>query len=274
MVINELLKGKDVAWITPTSSHPNAIRGSPFGFRLVPSDQWSAKALAQFVVKKLKPARIGVIQNISSPYTDFITTAFLKGLASFPNSVFVEKVLKDTMNFDTQIKSFKEKGITHLVMLTHQSDFNRFLPQAEALGFFPTYVGGDGWNSNKFIVDNTIPKLAHPEKFIGYRTSYGNEHAASRFGTQFKKALLKANGKEPTAWSGIGFDAAWLLISAMDKAKNPRNGAEIASQLEQLRNFHTVTEPAFRFESDHGPVNKTYVYQISKTGAVLKEVLR
>ncbi len=274
MVINELLRGKDIAWITPTSSHPNAIRGSPFGFRLVPSDQWSAKALSQFVVKKLKPARIGILQNISSPYTDYISGEFLKGLNGFPRLAIVEKILKDTMNFDTQIKKFKEKGVTHLVMFTHQSDFNRFLPQAEALGFFPTYVGGDGWNSNQFIVNNTIPKLAHPEKFIAYRTSYGNEYAPSEFGERFTKAFVKANGKNPTAWSGIGFDAAWLLISAMDKAKNPHSGAEIASALERLRNFKTVTESDFRFEADHGPVNKSYVYQISKAGASLEEVLR
>jgi hypothetical protein len=51
----------------------------------------------------------------------------------------------------------------------------RFAFQARNLGFFPTYIGSDGWGDNEFIYRNLNQSVKEKTSFVGYRNSYWNE---------------------------------------------------------------------------------------------------
>ena len=77
IVITDQLNSKKIVFITPTSSNPKVTEGKPYAFRGGFSDSIVAARLSQFMLEKLKPTVIGLIHNVSTPYTDYLNNEFL-----------------------------------------------------------------------------------------------------------------------------------------------------------------------------------------------------
>ena len=113
-VLRDKLAEKKIVFITPTSSNPAVTEGYPYAFRACFSDRLVAGQLANLVIDHLKPSAVGVMHNISSPYTDFLSKQFLETfnerMAKVDSKkkvpIFEQKVLRDTMDFDSQIRFF------------------------------------------------------------------------------------------------------------------------------------------------------------------------
>lgn len=278
LVLREQFESKKIVWISPTSTNPKVTEGQKYGFRVSVSDQIVASDLARFTVNHLKPAVVGMIHNISSPYTDFQSKRFLEvfshEMAKRPSDkripLFEEQVLSTTLDYENQIKTFKEKKVSHLVIFTHPSDLLRFVLQAKNLEFRPVYIGSDGWGDNQFIFKNlaTFPK--EKAMFVGYRNSYWNETQTSSITEDFKKVYFARTKLNPTAWSASGFDAAWILMTAMSNVDDPKNSSQIRHAMESLQNLQLVTDVSFSFDLNHGPKVKAGswapIYRIDHTG--------
>lgn len=270
---DKLAEAKSV-FITPTSSNPAVTEGKPYAFRACFSDRFVAGQLANFMIDHLKPQVVGLVHNVSSPYTDFLSKQFLETfeqrMEKLPSGkrvpIHEQKILRDTMDFDSQIRFFMENKVTHVAMLTHQSDLLRFALQAANKGFFPVYVGSDGWGSNEHVHKNLVKESPQGDKFVAYRNSYWKEDAGTAMARSFRKEYAKLHPRKPTAWSAVSFDAAWILFTAMERAANPRNGEQVRQQLQKLRNLPLVTSESFTFGHDNSPRKDLYIYKLDKKG--------
>lgn len=274
-VLRDQFEGKKIVWITPTSSNPEVTYGHRFAFRTCFSDQKVASDIAQFTSKHLKPRAIGMIHNISSPYADYQNKRFLEIFKQNLRKgnevpIYEEIVLGDTLDYETQIKLFKEKKVSHVVIFTHPSDLLRFVLQARGLSFYPTYVGSDGWGDNQYVYRNLIQGGDSNTPFIGYRNSYWHEEAKSPWSEQFREQYRKLHGSVPTAWGATGFDTAWILFTAMSRAADPKNAEQVRVELEKIQNLPLVTHPHFSFDRDHSPQADPGVfvplYRIDRSG--------
>ena len=283
LVIGEKLGEKKIVFITPTSSNPDVTEGRPFAFRSCFSDKSVATQIANFVADHQKDVKaVGILHNISSPYTDYLSKQFAKAfadrMAGRPKKdqipVYVERVIKDTPDYEPQIERFMNKGVTHVIMLAHQSTLLRFVLQASNKGYFPTYFGSDGWGSNEHLYKNLVVEAPNGKKFKGYRNSYWKEDSQSPMVTSFKNTFVRMNKRNPNAWSAIAFDAAWVLFLAMDRAKDPRSGESIREQMVKIKNEHLVTADQFTFGPDNSPEKDLYIYRIDGSGINYEMVLR
>jgi branched-chain amino acid transport system substrate-binding protein len=279
-VLRDKLGAAKIVFITPTSSNPAVTEGRPFAFRACFSDRLVAARLASFTISHLKPKAVGLIHNVSSPYTDFLGQEVVAnfrlagkvGIGSVP--IYEEKVIRDTMDFSPQIRRFMENGVSHVIMPTHQNDLLRFAAQASSLGFFPVYIGSDGWGSNVNILERLVKLPVSGAKFVGYRNSYWKEDASTSMALQFQTEFKRTQHKDPSAWSAISFDAAWILFTAMEQTANPRSGEEIRVKLNAIRDLALVTSKKFAFGADNSPRKDLYIYRIDKVGVHYEATLK
>lgn len=282
LVLREQFESKKIVWISPTSTNPKVTEGQKYGFRVSISDQIVASDLARFTVNRLKPTVVGMIHNISSPYTDFQSKRFLevfqhemaKRHLSKRTPVYQEQVLSTTLDYENQIRTFKERKVSHLVIFAHPSDLLRFVLQARNMNFHPTYIGSDGWGDNQFIYKNLVTPSKEKVPFVGYRNSYWNERVETPISREFKSLYFEKNKMRPTAWGATGFDAGWILMTAMSKVADPKNSDQIRHELESLQDLPLVIQPNFSFDADHGPkINPgswVPIYKIDHTGILFE----
>jgi branched-chain amino acid transport system substrate-binding protein len=271
-VLRDKLGANKIVFITPTSSNPAVTENQPYAFRACFSDRLVASQLANLTIDHLKPKVVGLLHNVSSPYTDFLSQQFLetfkermsKQSQSIP--IFEEKVLRDTTDFSEQIRHFMDNKVTHVIMPVHQTDFLRFQLQAAGLGFFPVYVGSDGWGSNDNVLRKFVTESKTGVNFVAFRNSYWKEDANFEMANRFKGQYAMMNKKQPTAWSAISFDAAWVLFTAMSQVKDVNNGTAIRDQLHAIKSVKAVTSEHFSFGPDNSPRKDLYIYRIDKDG--------
>ncbi|MBI4371049.1 MAG: ABC transporter substrate-binding protein [Elusimicrobia bacterium] len=279
-VLRDILGPRRVVLVTPTATHPDVTEKHPYAFRACFSDRLVASRLAAFTAGSLKPARVALIHNVSSPYTDFLSRQFLTAFgrrnlrARPPVPIETVEVLRDKTDFDAEIERFKAHGVTHVVMLTHQSDLVRFVLQASRKGFHPVYVGSDGWGSNEHVFEKLVKESPSGGRFVGFRNSYMRDDVDTPMARRFREAHARLHSRSPTAWSAIAFDAAWALLTAMQNASDPRSGKAVQQALKSIKDLELVTSERFSFGPDNSPRKDLYIYRLDKQGVRYEITLR
>jgi branched-chain amino acid transport system substrate-binding protein len=221
MVLGDRLGPHKIPLVSHTASSPQVTENKPFSFRVCFSDAQVGDLMAKYVIEKLKPKTIGVLHNISYAYSDYLSKRFVAAVGKEtsvlnPNerpSIFMQKVLSRSQDFSEQIAFFKSHKVTHLAMFTVDSDFMRFVTQAEKSQFFPVFIGSDGWGTNGYVYQRYVKDSPSGEKFVAFRNSYWKEDAKSEMANLFREAFKKQFHETPNAWNAIGFDAAWVLFT-------------------------------------------------------------
>lgn len=279
-VLRDILGPRRVVLMTPTASHPDVTEKHPYSFRACFSDRDVARQLAGFTADSLKPARVALVHNVSSPYTDFLSREFLKEFerrnrpAPWPVPIEKVEVLRDKTDFDAEIDRFKAHGVTHVAMLTYQSDLIRFVLQASRKGFHPVYVGSDGWGSNEQVLQKLVKDSGIGARFVGYRNSYARDDADNPMALRFREAYARLHAKSPTMSASIAFDAAWVLLTAIQNARDPRSGKAIREALKETQGLELVTTRDFSFGPDNSPRKDLFIYRLDGRGARFEAALR
>lgn len=281
LVFGDLLGTKQIVFLTPTSSNPKVTENKPFVFRACFSDQTVATQMARYMRDSLKPTAVGIIHNISSPYSNYLSSQFaeaiermkVQNLTDAP-PVIVQKVLRRNLDFSTQINNFKENKVSHVVIFSHDADVIQFVVQAEEQKFFPVYMGSDGWGSNQFVYEKFVRDSKYASKFIAVRNSYWNESAKTPISMRFRFAYKKLTGRDAEAWAAIAFDTAWVLFSAMLRAKDPNDGNDIKKELKKTKDLQLVTTSRFSFAENNSPEKDLYLYRISQSGIQYEATLK
>jgi branched-chain amino acid transport system substrate-binding protein len=268
MAMAEVFNSAQTVFITPTSTNPDVTAGRPFVFRGCIVDDEVARKLAQFSSNYFKSASFGVLHNISYPYSDFLSVNFTSELRKTLQSgadIHVEKVVREHNDFSQQIARFKAKGITHIAMLTYNGDLQRFFSQAAAQGYFPQYIGSDGWGSPQGVYDAIVAKEKHGSKFVGYVNSYWNAEQSSKFGVDFRQTYFRMHKLEPTPWSAIAFDTAWVLLDSIRRASGAK-GSKLSESLKATDLKNLITSKHFIFGPNNTPLKNVFMYKISSSG--------
>lgn len=281
LVFGDRLGSKQIVFVTPTSSNPKVTEDKPFVFRSCFSDRTVGTEMARYMKENLKPTAVGIIQNISSPYSDYLSSRFAETFERMtvqnPKDrplVIVQKVLRRTLDFSKQIKTFKENKVSHVAIFSHDADVIQFVVQAEEQKFFPIYVGSDGWGSNQYVYEKFVRDSKSGGKFVAIRNSYWKEDSESPISKRFKSAHKRLHGRDAEAWSAVAFDAAWILFGAMSRAKDPNNGDEIRKELKKTSGLQLVTTDSFSFDEDNSPKKDLYLYRISQAGIQYEATLK
>ncbi|HKQ03842.1 MAG TPA: ABC transporter substrate-binding protein [Blastocatellia bacterium] len=290
--LGSILKESSVVFVTPTASNPKVTEDRPYIFRICLPDDVVASRLAFYTLDKLKPKTLAVVHDTASPYSDYLSQKYVDTVMGQLNRrranerpvVIQEKFNPATapesrsMNYEAvdfrpMIEKFKRQNVTHVTLLSYSSDLIPFLKQANEADFHPVYIGGDGWGAPSRLYKTAADQGVDLTHFQAYRHFYWDESKnttlAQEFGSEFEK-LYKV---PPEGLDAIGFDAAWVLFTAMSKADYPRSGDKIRREMLQLESMSLLTYDHFQFEQNNGLGNMP-IFKLTGSGSTLVDSIR
>ena len=256
-------------FITPTASNPSVTKNSKHAFRACLSDETKVNKLAKFVARHLKPKSVGIVHNISTPYTDYLSKQFYKVfLRTSPNTkLLVRKVTRRNYDYKKIVSDFMANNVDHVIPLSYSSDMRRFLAEAKNSNFHPVYIGGDGWGSNSYVKRTFVDEAKqYAVKFIGYRINYWAGELDRKPLLNFKSRFRKKFNEEANAWNAIGFDTANLLFQAIEKSYPDTSVETVRRNLLSTKTNQLVTTESLSFEEDGSPDKDLHIYKITKDG--------
>lgn len=276
IAIAETIKDKNIVLITPTSTNPKVTSGRPFVFRTCVSDDIVADKLAQLVSSSLTPKSVGIVHNVSYPYSDFLSkrfsSKFRELIENSPSNqalrpkIVEQKIVRNQKDFTKEIKVLKDQGVTHLILLSFQSDLLRFQSQAASEDFQPTYIGSDGWGLNESVQKQVIVNGKQNSKFIGLRNVYWDQESTSLENLSFKEKFKGTYGQAANPWSAIAYDTLTVLVQSFRTIKGKAEGVNLKNALKSYRGKNLLTTTKFSFNDNNSPAQDVVIYRIDEKG--------
>jgi branched-chain amino acid transport system substrate-binding protein len=249
-----------LATITPSASHTElTTKGGKYMFRMWSPISVYAPDLAQYTVKKLGKKSVGVV----SVYNDWgIQTKdyYVKELEKLGARVVANEVVydKDT-DFKAQLTKVKAANPDVLAVLTYYTTGALVVQQARNLGIAVPLVGTGTLYEDKFL---EIAGKGNAEG-LAINTEFNADDPApvvKNFVAMYQKLHP---GEKPEPYHATTYDAARIILSAIEKAGTDRDA--IRDAVAATKSFAGVTG-TFSFNDNREREAKDQVYLVVKDG--------
>lgn len=247
-----------IAQISPTSSHPDYSRQSPYQFRQNNTDDVLAQYNADTIHKKLKANRI-VIPYSQDDWGVFTVKATSAAIEKDGGKVLLTEAVipgaKDFRPLISKIKAAKPDGV--FLALPYQ-EASIFIQQLRQAGVDIAVGGGIPLTSPKFI------------ELAGKAAEGVVVHSIFFAGDASKKAFVDAYQakykKLPDQFAALAYDAAGVGVAAIRRvvqSGKPLTGQAVRDELANGPAFQGVTGVS---KFDHGNVKKEPTFLVVRDG--------
>lgn len=153
--------------------------------------------------------------NNSSDYSDGIAKAYLEELKKLGVEVVsVEGYSDNDKDFKSQLTKIASKNPDLLFVPDYYEQDGLIAMQAREVGIKSQILGADGWDG----VSKTLDASSYPAiEDVYFSTHYSTEDSSEKV-QHFLKAYRDKYKEEPSAFSALSYDAAYLLKAAIEKA--------------------------------------------------------
>lgn len=205
----------------------------PWLLRIFPDNRQQGYRLASLVVKEKGLKKIVVLRTNSRPGRVGVRP-FVDAVRRLGFPVLQEINFKEgDRNFATQVAVMKQAEPEAVVFWGNASDTAPAAVQLRAAGVKAAFFGFDR------LVDPEFVKLAGPAAEAAIATYFFDPEKKDQAWTAFRRRFQKRYAIEPDIYAGYGYDAAQLLIDAINKA-GP-NKYRVHDQLTALDEYRGVT---------------------------------
>lgn len=226
---SEIYSKAKIPQITPGSTSPffterDAVRG--YVFRTVGRDDKQGEISAHFALDK-GFKKIAVLYN-DRGYGLSLSSEFVKKIntsAKDANVVFYEKYKVGTKDFSKEINSLKNTPSDLVFFAGEYADAGRFLKQLRKAGINSAFLGGEAVFDPEFI---SSASGAAEGAFILSLPEISDKSFSENYKKRFKRDV--------GAYSSNSFDAANILISAIEKVK-AKDPNQIAEEVRKTKDF-------------------------------------
>ncbi len=231
----EVYEKEGLVMISPTSTSTGLSQAGKYIFRTVPSDNFTGKALARYMVEGLKKEKAAVFFNGDSGYSKSLRDVFTESLFSNGGEVVREFDLNDS-NFTAAdvYEQAQQQGAEVLALLPNSATLGQtFEVIKENRGRLPMLGGDSPYRSNTLEEggsDATGMVLAVPW------------HIAADPTADFPKMSRQLWGGDVSWRTAMTYDASQALIQALKEAQD-RQGVQAA-----------LVSPGFAAEGASGTV--------------------
>jgi len=228
-------------------------------FRACFIDPFQGQVGANFSLKNLNAKTAAVIIDQKSDYSKGLAEAFVTNFKKGNGTITgtEQYVGGSDKDFRAILTNIKSQNPDMVWLPGYYNEAGLIVKQARALGMKMPFMGGDGWDD--------------PELFnIGGKEAMNNTFYVDHVATDdpamatFVKEYKAKNNSEPNAMAALGYDAANLLIKAIEDAKGT-DPEKLRSALENMKGFQGVGGEITIDPKTHNPV-KSAVIKANKDG--------
>jgi len=226
---------KNIPMITPASTHPRVTEIGDYIFRVCFIDPFQGPAMARFVWEKLGVRKVAILRDVESEYSRGLASFFKEKFVHLGGQVVAQKGYSSTdIDFKAQLTAIKNSDPELIYLPGYYSEVGHIAKQARALGLNVIFAGGDGWDSEKVF------EIAGDALEGSYFTNHYSVEAKEPKLRDFVMAYQKQHGQTPSALSALGYDAASVLMAAMERSKS-LEGVDLKTAISKTKDFSGVT---------------------------------
>jgi branched-chain amino acid transport system substrate-binding protein len=218
--------------ISPGSTNPQYTeQGFPYAFRVCGRDDQQGAVIAEFLHDTMKLNKIAILND---------KTTYGEGLATVVKTTFEAKggtvvmfqgIGKDDRDFRANIAVVKGSGAEAFVWGGMYSQGGPLCVQLRQAGLTIPFVSDDGCFDQAFV--DTVGGTAE-NVFVSFGKDYHSLPAAQAFHDKYKSTFNQDEG----SYSVYGYDAANVLLTAIDKAQS--TDAEKVAAVMKSQPFDTI----------------------------------
>ncbi|KJR47625.1 Branched-chain amino acid ABC transporter, amino acid-binding protein [Desulfosporosinus sp. I2] len=246
--------------ITPTATNSEVTVNkdgslNKWVFRSCFLDPFQGKVAANFVMNTLKLKKAAIFIDQKDDYSKGLAAEFKKVLEGAGGTITeTAQYVGGDKDFKSTLTRIKASNPEIVFVPGYYNEVGLIIKQARELGIQVPFVGGDGWDSAK------LPELAGPANLNG--TYFVNHMWADDPATKpFVEAYKAKYNAEPDALAALGYDAAKMLIAAIEKAGST-DANKLRDALENTKDFSGVTGTITVDPATHNPVKSAVILQM------------
>jgi branched-chain amino acid transport system substrate-binding protein len=209
---SEIYNQAGIVQITPASTNPQVTeRGFEQTFRVCGRDDQQGDVSAKFALDTLKLTQVAVIHN-KTAYGQGIAEVFKKTFESKGAKVTLfDGLASEEMDFRATISAIQKSGAQGVFWGGMYNQAGPFFNQLRQAGFKGAFLGGDGIYDPELI--KTVGAKAD-SLYISFGPDFVHAEAAKPFLAAYKQKF----NQEAAGYSIYGYDAANILLAAIQKA--------------------------------------------------------
>jgi branched-chain amino acid transport system substrate-binding protein len=262
-------EAEQVLMISPTATHPLVtVNGQEQTrttiFRASYVWTWQAKAAARFAADTLKINQAALLVPANDEYATSLADAFtLQFTAQGGEIVYQGTYSANGTDLAATLAAISQAGAEVIYLPTEAAITNHIANQLHTMGLSSgsveaekgiTLLGSDSWQS---------PELDLAATTGSYFTTHFVLNDDQPMGQGWAEAYKSTYAIEPNTLAALGYDAANILISAIEQAGRFEPAA-ITTALEQGQ-FEGVTG-RMSFDARHNPIKSVPIVHINQNG--------
>jgi branched-chain amino acid transport system substrate-binding protein len=227
-----------------------------FVFKTCFSDSFQGVIMANFAYGDLAKTNAAVLVDNTSDYSKGLAKSFRETYTKLGGNIITEEAYqaKET-DFKAVLTKIKGSNPDVLFLPGYYEEVGLIVKQARELGLNVPVLGGDGYDS---------PKLVELAGKSALNDVYITNHYSSKDNTpevvKFQDAFKAKYNKEPDAFNALGYDVAYFLVDAINRA-GEADRVKIKDALASTKGFKGITGE-LSVDENHNPVKSITILQM------------
>ena len=239
-----------------------------YTFRVCFIDQFQGTVGANFVLNTLKLKKAAIMVDNSSDYSKGLAAFFRESFTKGGGSILSEEAyLQKDQDFKAVLTKLKSLNPVVIYVPGYYEEVGKIVKQAREMGIAAPIIGGDGWDSPKLVELGGAPALNNT--FFTNHYSVDDNSPASK---AFVEAYKKEYGQNPDALAVLGYDAAKLLIDAIQRANSLDKG-KIQAALASTKAYPAITG-ATTLNASHDAVKSAVIIEMKDGKQIYKATVK
>jgi branched-chain amino acid transport system substrate-binding protein len=233
-------------------------------FRTCFIDPPQAVVGADFLYNVVGVKNVAIYYDNGNDYSKGLYRVFKEEFTNLGGTIVAEEGYVDAdQEFRPTLTKFRDAGAEAVYLPGYYQKVALIISQAKEIGLDVPFVGADGWDSPDLV------KIAGAENL---NNTFFTNHYSSQDDTplvqDFVKAYTERYGDAPDSFAALGYDAAYLLADAIERAGSTDPEA-IKDALAATKDFEAVTG-TMSFDEYHNPVKEIAIIEMLDGQQVLK----
>lgn len=256
MAVAEAAAADRMPNVTPTATHPDVTTYGDNIFRVCFLDPFQGKTMAKFASENLSAKKVAVMYNTSDDYSSGIAAAFKEASESMDMEVTAfEGYGENDVDFKTQLTNIAQTNPDVIMLPDYYAKVALIAAQAREVGITCTLMGADGWDGVIGTVDADNISIIDNSYFCNHYSVQDESEKVQGFINNYNEKY----GEQPSSFSALGYDAAYILANAIEKAGSTDNEAIIKALSET--EYDGITGK-MKFDADGNPIKSVSVIKI------------
>lgn len=225
-------------------------------FKTCFSDSFQGITMANFAFNDLKLENAAILFDNTSDYAKGLAKSFKETYPSLGGNLVAEEAYqaKET-DFKAVLTKIKSNNPQVLYLPGYYEEVGLIVKQARELGLDIPVLGGDGYDSPK------LTEIAGGDSLhdVYYTNHYSPMDDAPEV-VKFREAFTEKYGKEADAFNALGYDLAYFLVDAINRAGEV-NSEKVKDALASTVDFKGVTGTV-SIDEHHNPVKAVTILEL------------